>query len=541
MHSSCPGVGDLQRIYSPPLPFVFPAGKAEFNGQNATVLIPFKIESKCFWLTVLGAFLLAGSISFAAEGTHGGETFPRPLNSYHTPETASLLAVLKERIQAEPFNAVATLLFFLAITHTFMAPMFLRWSHHFEDRHQLELKRTGRADADDVSFSAEIFHFLGEIEAVFGIWVVPLLVALSFSKGWQTARDYLGHNLNFTEPMFVVIIMTMAASRPVLKLAERLMALTARLGKGSVAAWWISILTVGPLLGSFVTEPAAMTISALLLAQKFYALRPSARFAYATLGLLFVNVSVGGTLTHFAAPPVLMVAGKWGWGFSHMLLHFGWKAVIGIALANVLYFLCFRRDFKTLSAFQSSHPPENVDSSSAVPVWITVVHILFLAWTVLNNHFPVLFIGGFLFYLAFLQATEHQQGDLQLRPALLVGFFLAGLVVHGGLQGWWIEPVLSRLTEYPLYFSAMGLTAVNDNAAITYLASLVPGFNDALKYAVVAGAVVGGGLTVIANAPNPAGQSILAKYFPDGVSPWRLFLGALLPTMILAAVFILFR
>jgi hypothetical protein len=158
-----------------------------------------------------------------------------------------------------------------------------------------------------------------------------------------------------------------------------------------------------------------------------------------------------------------------------------------------------------------------------------------------NNHFPALFIGGFLFYIAFTQATEHHQHELSLRPALLVGFFLAGLVVHGGLQGWWIGPTLRRLSETPLFFGAATLTAFNDNAAITYLASLVPDFRESLKYAVVAGAVAGGGLTVIANAPNPAGQSILGKFFPDGVSAWRLFLGALIPTLAVCAAFLLFR
>jgi hypothetical protein len=164
--------------------------------------------------------------------------------------------------------------------------------------------------------------------------------------------------------------------------------------------------------------------------------------------------------------------------------------------------------------------------------------VLFLIWTVMNNHYPVMFIGAFLFYLAFTEATEPHQDVVRLRPALLVGFFLAGLVVHGGLQGWWIEPVLTRLGELPLFFGALGLTAFNDNAAITYLASLVPNFGPALQYAVVAGAVVGGGLTVIANAPNPAGQSILSRFFPDGVSAGRLLLGALLPTAIMALAFL---
>jgi Na+/H+ antiporter NhaD/arsenite permease-like protein len=285
-----------------------------------------------------------------------------------------------------------------------------------------------------------------------------------------------------------------------------------------------------------------MTISALLLAKKFYACKPSPRLAYATLGLLFVNVSVGGTLTHFAAPPVLMVAGKWNWGFAFMLTHFGWKALVGIIVANLVYFASFRRELCTLRFAESAgvNLAEEDDTTRALPAWVTLVHISFLAWTVLTGHFPALFIGGFLFYLAFLQATEHHQSELALRPALLVGFFLAGLVVHGGLQAWWIGPVLSGLRETPLFVAAGVLTAFNDNAAITYLASLVPDLSEPLKYAVVAGAVTGGGLTVIANAPNPAGQTILSKFFPDGVAPLGLLLGALLPTLLTAVIFLIF-
>jgi Na+/H+ antiporter NhaD/arsenite permease-like protein len=87
------------------------------------------------------------------------------------------------------------------------------------------------------------------------------------------------------------------------------------------------------------------------------------------------------------------------------------------------------------------------------------------------------------------------------------------------------------------------LTAFNDNAAITHLASWVPEFmnNTTLQNAVVAGAVTGGGLTVIANAPNPAGAALLSKFFPNGISPLRLFLSALCPTLILAACFYCFR
>ena len=505
-----------------------------------------------FWLLGGGIWLWGGAAIQAAEGAGSpGTQFPRALESYSSGAGDSLFATLAARVQADPFNLAATVIFFLAILHTFLAPFFLKWAHRVEHAHQRRLAQNGPGaaapasdGAEEVSFNARMLHFLGEIEAVFGIWIIPLLLAITWTKGWSSAKDYLQHGLNFTEPLFVVVIMAIAASRPILQFAERIMAAFACLGKGTPAAWWLSILTVGPVLGSLITEPAAMTISAMLLSRKFYERQPRPALAYATLGLLFVNVSVGGTLTHFAAPPVLMVAGKWGWGIGHMFTQFGWKALAGIAIANILYFLWFRGELRGLGSPRPPAEPELLEEErqerEPAPYWVTAVHLSFLVWTILNNHYPVLFVGGFLLYIAFTETTRHHQFELHLRPALLVGFFLAGLVVHGGLQGWWIEPVLSRLNAVPLFFGAAALTAFNDNAAITYLASLVPGFGPEFKYAVVAGAVAGGGLTVIANAPNPAGQSILARHFPNGVSPLCLLAGALLPTACMAAVFLLF-
>jgi Na+/H+ antiporter NhaD/arsenite permease-like protein len=172
-----------------------------------------------------------------------------------------------------------------------------------------------------------------------------------------------------------------------------------------------------------------------------------------------------------------------------------------------------------------------------IPNWIIVAQVVFLVFTVAVARYPALFVGGFLFFMAFAQATAHYQKKLDLRPPLLVGFFLAGLVVHGNLQSWWLEPVLKSLSRVSLYVWATILTGFNDNAAITYLATLVPGFTEPFKYAVVAGAVTGGGLTVIANAPNPAGQAILQRFFPNGVSPVKLLIAALAPTLVLAAAF----
>ena len=469
--------------------------------------------------------------------------FAKPLHAY-APAAGGLVEVLKARVVAEPFNLAASGIFLLAILHTFACGFFTRLAHKFELLHQVELRQR-RALAEpspdgleEVSFFGTLFHFLGEVEVVFGLWVIVLAAAASHYYSWIEFKHYLSEGCTFTEPLFVVVIMTIAASRPILRVAEQTLALAAGLGKGSPAAWWLSVLILAPVLGSFITEPAAMTIGALLLAKRFFPCKPSAPLAYATLGLLFVNISVGGTLTSFAAPPVLMVAAKWGWDTPFMMLHFGWKALLGVILSSLLYRLWFGRELRRLGdsssalAVGAAPVPVGEQRDTPVPGWVTGVHLGFLAWTVYAAHYPVLFIGGFLFFTGFLAATQHHQNAVSLRSPILVGFFLAGLVIHGGCQAWWIEPVMMGLREQALMMGATLLTAFNDNAAITYLAAQVDGIADSAKYAVVAGAVAGGGLTVIANAPNPAGQSLLARFFKFGISPLGLALGAIPPTII---------
>jgi Putative Na+/H+ antiporter len=479
-------------------------------------------------------------------------SFPTPLTSYPTASPDGLLATLADRVAADPFNLIATVIFLLAIVHTFAAAWFTGLAHRIQHRADDRARAAGRPPLPSVL--AEVMHFLGEVEVVFGLWAVVLMVVLTASKSWFTASHYLNDTVNYTEPLFVVVIMALASTRPIVGFAESALRKVAALGGATPAAWWVAILTIGPLLGSFITEPAAMTICALLLARQFFDCRPSARLKYATLGLLFVNVSIGGTLTHFAAPPVLMVARPWGWDTAFMMSHFGWRSALAIAASTVVYFAIFRTELRALAARvppvdieqpeekEATVPPAPVPETAAsellpVPVWVTATHLLFMAWTVFNAHYPALFVGGFLFFLGFARATTPYQSRIELKAPLLVGFFLGGLVIHGGLQGWWIAPVLETLSETPLFFGATFLTAFNDNALITYLATLVPDFSDPMKAAIVEGAVTGGGLTVIANAPNPAGQALLARFFDGAVNPLKLAIGAALPTLIAIVAF----
>jgi hypothetical protein len=599
-------------------------------------------------LLVLAVLLapIASQPCFASEESHSNSEatgFPPDLQGYDDADQ-SLLTRLAGRIEANPFNLVGTVIFFLAILHTFFSTKLLNISHRLEEAHERRIE-AGTAPRNSVSHAGRLLHFLGEIEVIFGLWAIPLMVCIVMFFDWSTVVGYVSHTVNYTEAMFVVVIMTLASTRPILKLSEAVMNRIARVFGGSLTAWWLTILTLGPLLGSLITEPAAMTICALLLVRKFYQLEPSPKLKYGTLGLLFVNISVGGTLTHFAAPPVLMVAAPWGWGTGYMALHFGWKAAVGILISNLLYWVLFRKEFDGLrekftvrmlkEEILTTHMPREVGERAVddvaakvmaekddvgaeiaalvddfavetkqrlwdraqekitelgvdpelaatafderfeeiklsrlqkkfphllppeqrapfkdpgwdqredpVPAWVMLVHVAFMAWTIINAHHPALFVPGLLFFLGFAEVTADYQNNVNLKSPMLVGFFLGGLVTHGGVQGWWIEPVLGGLGELPLAFASMTLTAFNDNAAITYLSTLVPGFTDALKYAVVAGAVSGGGLTVIANAPNPAGQAILKGHFDGGVSPFGLVRAALVPTLIVFSMFMLFR
>ena len=467
--------------------------------------------------------------------------FPRSLSSYPPLPGQSLLTVLLSRIEADPFNAAATAIFALAVLHTFFASWFTRLAHRLQHQDDERAAAEGRAPRQSVK--AGLLHFLGEVEVVFGLWVIPLVIAIIAAHGWTTAKQYVNGTVNYTEPLFVVVIMALASTRPIVLLAEASLRSVARLGGSTPGAWWLVILIVAPLLGSFITEPAAMTIGALLLARQFFDLNPTATLRYATLGLLFVNVSIGGTLTHFAAPPVLMVSRVWNWDTPFMLTHFGWRAALAISISTLVYFLLFRREFAALAAarpvpdVELADPEALADRLLPIPPWVTIVHIGFVIFTVANAHYPALFIFGFLFFLGFTRATAAYQSQLDFKTPLLVGFFLAGLVVHGALQGWWIAPVLKSLSEDGLFWGSTALTAFNDNALITYLATLVPDLSEGLKIAVVEGAVTGGGLTVIANAPNPAGQALLGRFFGRSVSPLKLLLAAAPATLIAAAMF----
>lgn len=408
---------------------------------------------------------------------------------------------------------IAAILFVLALIHTFAAKSFERLAEH-HPRH------------------AGLFHFLGEIEVVFGFWAFILIAVMALVDGSSRAIAY-AESRQYAEPLFVFVIMVVAASKPILETVKKLVATLAGLApvRTIVARVWLCLAVV-PLIGSLITEPAAMTLAALMLAPLVFRPGIPEWLKYGALGVLFVNISIGGTLTSFAAPPVLMVASSWQWDSAFMATQFGWKACIAVLTnATVITFL--------LRSHLSDQAPHQADDIK-VPLLVSAIHLLFLVGVVVFAHHPVIFIGLFLFFLGFTQAYARYQNPLILKEGLLVGFFLAGLVVLGGMQQWWLQPIVSGLEPTALFFGVLGLTAITDNAALTYLGSLIEGMSDPAKYMLVAGAVAGGGLTVIANAPNPAGVSLLRHGFNDeSIGAVGLLLGALLPTAVAAALFLL--
>lgn len=438
----------------------------------------------------------------------------------------SVLALETQEVNI--FHIVTLVIFVLAIIHTLLANKITNIANRIEDRH---LRKTN----SEVSFLAEVLHFFGEVEVIFGLWVIPLFFSIASFYNWTTALQYI-NTRNYTEAVFVVVIMSLTASRPIVQLAEKILETIANWFGGSLSAWWFTILTLGPLLGSIITEAGAMALAAMLLSRQFYQYEPSPKLCYATLALLFTNISVGGVLTNFAAPPVLIISRCWDWSSIFMLTNFGWKAVVGIIVCNLIYWSYFRKEFRVLSS-KRADVEGFVQKKPRVPLWITLVHIFFVVWTVANSHYLAVFVASFLMFLGFHRATRPHQYINNLKRPLLVGFFLAGLVIHGGLQGWWVTPLLQSVGDTAVMGLSVVLTAFNDNAAISYLSSLIPSTPIAFKYAVISGVVTGGGLTVIANAPNPAGYVILGKHFQNGISSLKLFLFASLPTSVFFLIF----
>ncbi len=390
------------------------------------------------------------------------------------------------------------------------------------------------------SATEALFHLLSEVEIVFGFWAFIFLIVWFLIEGSGAVIKYQ-ESLNMTEPLFIFCIMILASTRPVVTVAQNavlsLSKFTSYLFSKVIPVdqkiiQFYCLIFFGPLLGSLITEPAAITLVALLLYRMLDS-KISENFLYAMLALLFVNISVGGGLTHFAAPPILIVASKWGWGLKDVFINLGEPVLLAVFLNTTLFTYVFRK--KIISELN----PLQADSYP-MPVWVIASHILFLILIVLNSHHTQVFMGLFLIFIGLTSVTKNYQDGLKFKEGLLVAFFLAGLIVFGPFQRWWLEPILTAISEKALYFASTALTAVTDNAALTYLGSQVPTLSEVSKWALVSGAISGGGLSILANAPNPAGFSILSsKFSGQTLNAFKLFLAALPMTVVVMICFLL--
>ena len=403
-------------------------------------------------------------------------------------------------------QSIALVIFVVAILHTFSVKFFKSLAQKFPRHHNL-------------------FDMLGEVEIVFGFWAIVLVLTIFFLLGKTETVNYL-NNQSYVEPLFVFVIMVIAASKPILDFSLTCVKkISALLPVNKSLSLFLITMSFVPLLGSFITEPAAMTLAALILRDHFYSKKISNKFKYGIIGTLFVNVSIGGAMTPFAAPPILMVAAKWNWDLNFMINTFAWRTALAVFINSIILTFLFRNELTKLG--------ESKIRTIKIPSFVLILHLILLLGVIFFVHDLIIFLGIFLIFLAVVNAFNQYQDKLIINQAFLVSLFLAGLVVLGGQQKWWLQTVLAKLTPDQIYYVATALTAVTDNAALTYLASLVDGLSDQFKYAIAAGAITGGGLTVIANAPNPAGYSILNKKFSGGiVSPLYLFLSALGPTIV---------
>lgn len=410
---------------------------------------------------------------------------------------------------------IAIILFALSVLHCFSVGFLNKLEHKFKKGSKIRF----------------ILKHSSELELVFIYWAIILLFFIFILTGSENLTNYISH-LHFAEPIFVFTILLISSTRPILHLTESILHRVSKLIPIQYSiSFFLVTMILGTILGSFITEPAAMTVVTQILLKHYFKDSVSKNLKYAILGLCFVSISIGGTLTSFAAPPVLMVAKTWNWDMQFMLTHFGIKSVISIIISTLLIVIKYFKELKQLTS------SKDLDHHS-IPFWVYTVHCILLFLCIKYSQTSSVQFALASILVVFHHFTKSHQLKLEFKLATFVALFLTGLIILGEYQKVWLTPLITNASNQLLYFGSIGLTSVLDNAAITYLASKVETISDTGKYFIVAGSVIGGGLTVIANAPNPIGYSILNPAFgTEGIMPFKLFKSAIIPTIIATLIF----
>lgn len=426
-------------------------------------------------------------------------------SDYNDSHIVSIFDELKYRVEVQPLNLLFLFLFICAILHTLFAHCFF-------------------------NNTKEKTPFFAELEIIFGLWCIPLILAICYTYGTAAAMRYL-HDQNYNEALLMVVAMSVASTYPIIHLAERILKTSAKFTYESPITWWWLIMSLGPLIGSLIKETVAMTISALLLNKYFFTANPSKKLSYGTFALLMLNVSIGGSLTNFGTSAITIAAKPWGWSTPFMFKTFGIRALIAILICNTLYFLFFRKEFFNLKKIPPTGPEKEV------PFYITLLHVLMLVWITLNKDNIVVVLGSFVLFLGFYQSTSKYQSVMDLKEPLLVGFFIASVIVLGGTQIWWVEPLLSRFNEIASMKLTIFLSAFTHNTTVSYMLTKIPNLTDHLKYALFSGMMIGGGLTLIGNGANLVAYALFKKHFKYNVNLGTLFLYGLVPAIITTLIF----
>ncbi len=425
----------------------------------------------------------------------------------------------------------ATFLFFCAVFHTFLTPSLAKIYQEYQHKKMVFPERWKR-----YLLLGECFRLLSKIELVFIFWAVPLFFLFLWCEGYKVTMGYF-NSRNYLSALFIMVMLILLESKPIEYFSECVFSTIAKIGRQSPKCWWWTLMIAAPLSSFFLKETGAMIIASTLLVKHFYRLFPSTKFGYATMGLLFSNISISGLLSAFSSRALFMILPSVKWGNTMILQHFCWKAVLAILISTSVCYWIFRKEFDSFPAVSVS-----AKAKERIPKWVICTHIGFVAALMILQSEP-LFMGAlFVFYLAFQNFTVFYQHSINLAKIAFVGLFFVGLVVFGGLQEWWVLEVMHRMSDFGYLITAYILSISLDNALVNYIVHNLPVATDCYLYLVLSGCMSAGGLTLIANMPNIVGYLILKPSFPSSsFSLGWLFLAALGPSCISVLIFWLLK
>ncbi|WP_348663117.1 putative Na+/H+ antiporter [Chlamydia vaughanii] len=417
----------------------------------------------------------------------------------------------------------AAILFFCSILHTFLTPWLYSQCQLCQHKKMIFPERWKK-----YLWLSEFYRLVSRVELVFVLWAAPLFLWFLYSEGYKVTMGYF-NSRNYVFSLFIVIMLILLESRPIVYFSERIFSNIAKIGRQSPRCWWWTLMIACPLSSIFLKETGAMIIAATLLARNFYKFSPSPRFAYATMGLLFSNISIGGLTSGLSSRALFIILPSVRWGNSFILKYFCWKSIIAMLISTTIYYLIFRKEFDNFPKVVTNPSMMN----ERVPKWIICVHIILVGSVIFARSIPLLMAAILIFYLGFQKFTIFYQHSIRTAKVCFVGLFYAGLVIFGELQEWWVLEIMHRMSDFGYLITSYTLSIFLDNALVNYLVHNLPVATDCFLYLVIAGCMSAGGLTIISNMPNIVGYLIIRPTFPSSsVSLGWLFLSALGPSII---------